>query len=158
MVLRPCKNLCCICGGTKRESNTCKIRTRTHSHSLLVYGRKFTSQNGTKIHQAKMGCVSQTASQGQRSANTDKTSENQSQDAYHREEDIRADESKDEAQPVLPRMKFPPASDTEAWCMLDNIINKTLQKEVGNKDYNQRLNENSQVKQILDPECVTRFT
>ena len=26
--------MCCICGGTKRESNTRKIQTRTHSHSL----------------------------------------------------------------------------------------------------------------------------
>ena len=47
--------------------------------------------------------------------------------------------------PVLPRIKFPPASDTEAWCMLDNIISKTLHKELGNTDYNQRLNESIQI-------------
>ena len=44
-----------------------------------------------------------------------------------------------------PRMKFPPASDTEARCILDNIISKTPLEEIGNKDYNQRLNESSQV-------------
>ena len=54
-------------------------------------------------------------------------------------------ESKDETQPILPRIKFPPASDMEAWCMLDNIIIKTLHKKLGNKDYNQWLNESSQV-------------
>ena len=33
----------------------------------------------------------------------------------------------------------------EDWCMLDNIISKTLHNELGNKDYNQWLNESSQV-------------
>ena len=28
------QNLCCVCGGTKPESNTRKIWTGTHSHSL----------------------------------------------------------------------------------------------------------------------------
>ena len=32
-VLRDYKNLCCICSGNKTESNTRKIRTRTHSHA-----------------------------------------------------------------------------------------------------------------------------
>ena len=62
---------------------------------------------------------------------------------YHSAVDIRAAESKDEKQPVLLRIKFPPASDTEARCMLDNIISKTLHKELRNKDYNPRLNESS---------------
>ena len=48
-------------------------------------------------------------------------------------------------QTILLRIKFPPASNTEAWCMLDNIISTTLHKYLGNKDYNQWLNKNSQV-------------
>ena len=71
--------------------------------------------------------------------------ENQSQDAYHSAEDILAAKSKDEIQPVLPRIKFPQTFDLEVWCMLDNIINKTLHKELGNNEYNQWLNESSQV-------------
>ena len=90
----------------------------------------------TKDERNEFNCGSQTAFQEQCSAKTDKTLENQSQDTYHSAEDIRAAESKDETQPVLPSIKFP-ASDTAAWCMLDNIINKTLHKELGNKDYNQ---------------------
>ena len=89
-----------------------------------------------------MGGVSQTAFQEQHSAIADKTSENQSQGAYHSAEDIRATESMEETQPILPRIKFPPSSNTEAWCMLNNI-SKTLYKELRNKDYNQRLTENS---------------
>ena len=69
-----------------------------------------------------MGCASQTAFQEQRSANRDETLENQSQDAYHRAEDILAAESKNEMQPVLPRIKFLPASDTEVWYIVDDII------------------------------------
>ena len=92
-----------------------------------------------------MGCVSQTAFQEHCSGNTDKMSENQSQDAYHSAEDIQAAESKDEMQPVYPKIKFPPASDTKAWCMLDYTVSKTLHKELGNKKYNQQLNKSSQV-------------
>ena len=32
-LLRDYKNLCCICGGNNIESNTRKIRTKTHSHA-----------------------------------------------------------------------------------------------------------------------------
>ena len=32
--------MCCICGGTKRENNTRKIRTGTHTHSLQVLIRR----------------------------------------------------------------------------------------------------------------------
>ena len=31
--------MCCICGGTERESNTRKIRAGTHSHSLTINWR-----------------------------------------------------------------------------------------------------------------------
>ena len=80
-----------------------------------------------------MSYVFQRAFQEQRSANTDKTLENQSQYAYYSAEDIRAAQSNDETQPVLLRINFLPASDTEAWCMLDKIINNTLHKELGNR-------------------------
>ena len=53
------------------------------------------SQKGAKLHQTKIACVSQTVIQEERSANTDKTFENQSQDAYYTTEDIRAAELKD---------------------------------------------------------------
>lgn len=76
---------------------------------------------------------------------TDHTSENQCQDAYHSAEDIQAVESKDGTQPKLPRNKFPLASDPEAWFMLDNIISKTLRKELGRKKYYKRLNESSKI-------------
>ena len=92
-----------------------------------------------------MGCVSLTAFLEQRSAKIDKTSENQIQDTYLNAEYILAADSKDETQPVLPRIKFPPASNSKAWCILDNIISKTFHKELGNKEYNQRLNKSSQV-------------
>ena len=92
-------------------------------------------EKGSKIHQTKMSCIFQTAFQEQCSAKTDKTLENQSQVAYHSVEDILAVESKNEMQLILPRIKFPPASDSEAWCMVDNIISKTLHEEQGNKEY-----------------------
>ena len=62
-----------------------------------------------------MGCASQISTQEQRSANADKTSENQSHGANYSAEDIQAVGSKDEMQPKLPRIKFPPACDSEAW-------------------------------------------
>ena len=109
-----------------------------------ICGLKFRSQRGVKTHQTKMGYVSQTVFQEQHSANTDKMSENQSQDSYHNAEDILTVESKDEMQPVLPRIKFPRGSNLEAWCLLD-IISKTLHNELEDKEYNQWLNESSQV-------------
>ena len=69
--------------------------------------------------------ASQIATQGQRSVNVDKTSENQSQEANHSAKDIQAVGSKDETQPKLPRIKFPPVCDSEAWNMLDYTISKT---------------------------------
>ena len=75
-----------------------------------------------------MGCTSQIVTQDQRSVNADKTSENQSQEANHSAEDIQAVGSKDETQPKLPRIKFPPACDSEAWRMLDYAISKALDK------------------------------
>ena len=78
------------------------------------------------------------------SVNTDKMLENQSQEANHSAEDIQAVGSKDETQPKLPRIKFPPACDSEAWRMLDYAISKTLDKKLGKK-YNQRLNESGLV-------------
>ena len=127
--------------GLKNGSRLTNSLRTSHASVVGNLGPK----RGAKIHQTKMGCVSQTAFREQRSANTDRTSENQSQDAYHSAEDIRAAESNDETQPVLPRIKFPLAFDTEVWCMLDNIINKILHKELGNKDSNQWLNESSLV-------------
>ena len=110
-----------------------------------VCGRKFKSQKGAKIHRTKMGCDSLLKIQKQRSATADKTSENLSQDAYHSAKDIQAVELKIETQPKLPRIKFPPACDSEAWSMLDHILSKTLHKKLGRKKYDQRLNESSQV-------------
>ncbi len=72
-----------------------------------------------------MGFASYIATQEQRSINADKTSENQSQDAYHSAEDVLDAELKDETKPILLRIKFLPAFDTKAWCMPDNIISKT---------------------------------
>ena len=72
-------------------------------------------------------------------------SENPNQDTYHSLEDILAAEPKDETQPLLPRIKFPSASDSEALFMLEKIISRTLHKELGNKEYNQWLNESNQV-------------
>ena len=53
--------------------------------------------------------------------------------------------SKDETQPKLPRIKFPPACDSEARSMLDYAISKKLDKKLGKKKYNQRLNESGLV-------------
>ena len=102
-----------------------------------------------------MGCASQIVTQEQRSVNADKTSENQSQETNHSAEDIQAVGSKDETQPKLPRIKFPPACDSEAWSMLDYAISKTLDKKLGKKKYNQRLNKRGLViyevcKEIFD--------
>ena len=48
-------------------------------------------------------------------------------------------------QPKLPRIKFLPECDSEAWSMLDYAISKTLDKKLGKKKYNQRLNESGLV-------------
>ena len=48
-------------------------------------------------------------------------------------------------QPKLPRIKFPPACDPEAWSMLDYTISKTLDKKLRKKEYSHRLNEGSLV-------------
>ena len=82
------------------------------------------------------------ATQEQRSVNADKTSENQSQEANYSAEDIQAVGSKE---PKWPRIKFPPACDSEAWSILDYAISKTLDKKLGKKKYNQRLNESGLV-------------
>ena len=92
-----------------------------------------------------MGCASQIVTQEQRSVNVDKTSEDQSQEANHSAEDIQAVGLKDETQPKLPRIKFLPACDSDALSMLDYAISKTLDKKLGKKKYNQRLNESSLV-------------
>ena len=92
-----------------------------------------------------MGCASLIATQEQRSVNVDKTSENQSQEANNSAEDIQAAGSKDETQPKLPRIKFPPACDSEAWSMFDYAISQTLDKKLGKKKYNQRLDESGLV-------------
>ena len=110
-----------------------------------VCGRKFSSLKGLKIHKTKIGCASQIATQEQHSVNTDKTWENQSQEANHSAEDIKAVGLKDETQPKLPRIKFPPACNSEVWSMLDYAISKTLDKKLGKKKYNQRLNESGLV-------------
>ena len=71
--------------------------------------------------------------------------ENQSQEANHSAENFQAVGSKDKTQPKLPRIKFLPACDSEAWGMLDYAISKTLDKKLGKKKYNQRLNESGLV-------------
>ena len=110
-----------------------------------VCDRKFSSQKGFKIHRTKIGCASQIATQEQRSVNGDKTSENQSQEANHSVEDIQAVGSKDETKPKLPRIRFRLACDSEAWSMLFYAISKTLDKKLGKKKYNRRLNESGLV-------------
>ena len=76
----------------------------------------------------------QIATQEQHSVNTDKTSENQSQETNHSAKDIQDVGSKDEMQPKLPRIKFPPACDSEAWSMLDYNISNTLDKKKNGKE------------------------
>ena len=85
--------------------------------------------------------ASQIATQEQRSVNADKT-ENQSQEANHRAEDIKAIGLKDEIQPKLPRIKFPPACDSETWSILVCAISKTRDKKLGKK---KRLNKSGLV-------------
>ena len=97
--------------------------------------RKFCSLKGLKIHRTKMGCASQIVTQEKCSVNADETSENQSQEANHSADDTQVVESKDEMQPKLPRIKFPPACDSEAWNMFAipytrHYIKKTGEKEV----------------------------
>ena len=126
----------------KRPRTLNEIRTTIKENRTdfpCVCGRIFNSLKGLKIHRTKMGCASHLAIQKQRSVNADKTSENQSQEANHSAGDIQAVGLKDETQPKLPRIKFPPACESEAWSMLDFAISKTLDKKLGKKKYNQRL-------------------
>ena len=112
---------------TRNEKRITIKENRTNFSS--VCGPKFSSLKGLKIHITKKGCASQIATQKQRSVNANKTSVNQRQEANHSAEDIQAIESKDEMQPKLQRIKFPPACDSEDWIMLDYTISKTQDKK-----------------------------
>ena len=136
----------------KRPRTLNEIRTtikENRSDFPCVCGRIFNSLKGLKIHRTKMGCASHLAIQKQRSVNADKTSENQSQEANHSAGDIQAVGLKDETQPELPRIKFPPACESEACSMLDYAIRKALDKKLGKKKYNQRLVLNEVCKNIF---------
>ena len=132
-------------GSKQNEQQRTWIKKRitikeNHTDFSCVCSQKFSSLKGLKIHRTKMGYASQIVTQEQHSVNADKTSENQSQEANHSAEDIRVVGMKDEMQPKLPRIKFPPA-----WSMLDYAISKTLDKKLAKKKCNQWLNESGLV-------------
>ena len=81
-----------------------------------------------------MGCSSQILTQEKRSVNADKTSQYQSPEANPSVENIQAVGSKDEMQPKMPRIKFPPACNSEAWSILDYTISKTQNKNAGKEE------------------------
>ena len=127
-----------------RNKKWIKIKENCTDFSCAC-GRKFSSLRGLKIHRTKIGCASQIATQEQHPVNADKTLENQSQEANHSAENIQAVGLKEKMQPKLPRIKFPPACDSEAWSMLYYAISKTLDKKQRKMKYNQQLNESSLV-------------
>ena len=108
-----------------------------------VCGRRFTTERGMKIHRSKMGCLNASSNQQQRTAQADKTSENQSQVQYHSAEEIHAEEFDEEFRQLInakrQKINFPPASAKEQWEALNSKIVLQLDKLIGKSTLEHKL-------------------
>ena len=108
-----------------------------------VCGRRFTTERRMKIHRTKIGCLNASANQQQRTAQADKTSENQSQVQNHSAEEFHAEESDEEFRQLInaksQKINFTPASSKEQWEALDNKIILQLDKLIGKSTLEHKL-------------------
>ena len=108
-----------------------------------VYGRRFTTETGMKIHRTKMGCLNASTNQQNRIAQAGKTSENQSQVQNHSAGEILAEEPDEEFRQLInanrQKINFSPASAKEQWQALDSKIVILLDKLIGKSTLEHKL-------------------
>ena len=120
------------------------INVTDTGHSC-VCGKSFSTRRGMKIHRTKMGCMNTLLSEQQRSAQADKTSEDQGQDKNHSATDIHAQTEDEELvqahEAKREKLSLPPAKAKDQWEELDIRIVTKLNTLIGKSTLENKLSK-----------------